>query len=293
MSEPEKGPHIEVTAVESHPKQPGMYRVWIRVPDGVETMLHGEDESESQADCKNRGADRQLRRDAAEKRRKREQPPEDWHAEVDSWLQEAVHATNRGEPNECVVTVHEDTLVSMRLLKGKRLSTEEWQQLRQEEALEDAYRAALAIVERKARTSREVAEALKRKGYTAEAIAGCLQRMQSRRLLDDSAYARRFAEQRTTGQRKGRHLVRQELVQRGISKEEADRALGELDDRLEIEAASSLARKKWPQLKGDLRERRMKLKAFLMRRGFPGGIVRAALEHVEAGSEPDEDDGFA
>lgn len=217
----------------------------------------------------------------------------DWHTEVDAWLQDAVHAANRNEPNEYALTVHEDTLVSMRLLKGKRLSPAEWSQLRREEALEEAYRAALAIVERKARTSREVAEALKRKGYAPDAISGCLQRMQDRRLLDDAAYARRFAEQRTTGQRKGRHLVRQELMQRGISKEEADRAIGELDDRLEIEAANALARKKWPQLKGEPRERRMKLKAFLMRRGFPGDIVRAAVQHVLAEAETDDDDGFA
>lgn len=288
------GTEAEVTAVEAHPKQPGMYRVWIRVPDGAESMLQDADNQDRQADIEARGTGRQLRRDAIEKsRRQQEDPPEDWHAEVDSWLQEAVHAANRGEPNEHAITVHEDTLVSMRLLKGKRLSPEEWQQLRREEALEEAYRAALAIVERKARTSRELGEALKRKGYSAEAIAGCLQRMQSRRLLDDSAYARRFAEQRTAGQRKGRHLVRQELVQRGISREEADRAIGELDDRVEIEAANALARKKWPQLKGELRERRMKLRAFLMRRGFPSGIVRTALEHVQAGAEPDEDDGFA
>lgn len=290
------GAEAEVTAVETHPKRPGMYRVWVRVHGGsADTSLNGADGPDTQADCENPGtADRQLRSDALENRRElQEQPPEDWRAEVDSWLHDAVHAANRDESNERSVTVHEDTLVSMRLLKGKRLSPEEWQLLCREEALEDAYRAALAIVERKARTSREVAEALKRKGYSAEAISGCLQRMQARRLLDDSAYARRFAEQRTTGQRKGRHLVRQELVQRGISKEEADRAIGELDDRLEIEAATALARKKWPQLKGELRERRMKLKAFLMRRGFPSGIVRTALEQVRAESEPDEDDGFA
>jgi len=278
MSKPEKVPHAEVTAVELHPKRPGMYRVSVRVDGDAEASLRDNDKPDRHS----------LPADNLQ-----EQPPEDWYAEVDSWLQEAVDAANNRQSDESIVTVHEDTLVAMRLLKGKRLTTNESQQLLQEEALEEAYRAALAIIERKARTSRELAEALKRKGYSAEAIAGCLQRMQSRRLLDDSAYARRFAEQRTTGQRKGRLLVRQELVQRGISKEEADRALGELDDNLEIEAAKALARKKWPQLKGELRERRMKLTAFLMRRGFPSSIVRTALAQVQSEAAADEEDGFA
>jgi len=278
----------EVTAVELHPKRPGMYRVWVRVHGSIGTALANTDD--------------EVRPAAGNNRREQQESPEDWHAEVDAWLQDAADVAASAsdaaddancDTNEYTVAVHEDTLVSMRLLKGRRLSPEEWQQLRQEEALEEAYRAALAIVERKARTSRELADALKRKGYSPEAIAGCMQRMQSRRLLDDSAYARRFAEQRTTSQRKGRHLVRQELVQRGISREEADRALGELDEQLEMEAALALARKKWPQLKGESKERRMKLTAFLLRRGFPSGIVKTALSRVQAESAADEEDGFA
>nr|WP_255570111.1 regulatory protein RecX [Cohnella sp. CFH 77786] len=178
----------------------------------------------------------------------------------------------------------------MRLLKGRRLSAEEWETLRRKEAQEEAYRAALSILERKARTSKELSDALKRKGYPADVIQSCLKRLQSRRMLDDSAYARRYTEQRAAGQRKGRRLIRQELLQRGVAKEDADKALGELDANVELEAAFALARKKWPQWKGELRERKMKLTAFLLRRGYPNGVVRSALNRVLAEADAQQED---
>jgi regulatory protein len=264
----------EVVAVEAHPKYPAMYRVAIR--------LHGESGTDVGTE-KTQHSSQSF--DATAKH---------WNDEVDALIAGAAKAAPGGA-TETVISVHEDTLVSLRLLKGRRLSAEEWEALRHEEDREDAYRAALTILERKARTSRELSEALKRKGYAPDIIQSCLNRLQERRILDDSSYARRFAEQRATGQRKGRRLIRQELLQRGIAKEDADLALGELDENIEREAALTLARKKWPQWKGELRDRQQKLAAFLLRRGYPNSIVKEALEHVTSSAPPmgDQDVDFA
>ncbi|TJY43116.1 regulatory protein RecX [Cohnella pontilimi] len=261
----------EVVAVEAHPKHPAMYRVAIR--------LFGEslDDTEIvQTESSSGNTD---------------DVPGDWNAEVDALIAGAAGAASAGSA-ETVITVHEDTLVSLRLLKGRRISAEEWEALRHEEEREDAYRSALAILERKARTSRELSEALKRKGYSPDIINSCLERLRERRMLDDSSYAKRFAEQRVTGQRKGSRLIRQELLQRGITKADAELALGELDEHAEREAAFALARKKWPQLKGELRERKHKLTAFLLRRGYPNGIVKQALDHASTGASQSGDPDF-
>jgi regulatory protein len=254
----------EVVMVEVHPKRHGMYRVAVR-----------------------------LREESSEPGTTTDAAPQDWNDEVDALIAGSSAAHSPTGESETVITVHEDTLVSLRLLKGRRLTAEEWEALRREEDKEDAYRSALAILERKARTSKELSEALKRKGYGPEIIQGCLKRLQDRRMLDDSSYARRYAEQKASGQRKGRRLIRQELMQRGITKEDADQALGALDEDVEREAALTLTRKKWPQLKGEIRERKQKLAAFLLRRGYPSGIVREALQQVtseaRAAYDPDAD----
>jgi regulatory protein len=264
----------EVMAVQAHPKYPAMYRVAIRLHGENGTNVATEETQHSWQSCDTTATD--------------------WNEEVDALIAGAAKAAPGGE-TETVITVHEDTLVSLRLLKGRRLSAEEWEALRHEEDREDAYRAALGILERKARTTRELSEALKRKGYAPDIIKSCLDRLQERRMLDDSSYARRFAEQRAAGQRKGRRLIRQELLQRGIAKEDADQALGELDGDIEREAALTLARKKWPLLKGELRDRKHKLATFLLRRGYPNAIVKEALEHVTSSAPPmgDQDADFA
>jgi SOS response regulatory protein OraA/RecX len=182
-----------------------------------------------------------------------------------------------------ILTVHEDTLVAMRLIKGRRLSGEEWQVLLQKQSGEEAYQVALAMLNRKARTRRELADALKRKGFETDVIQACLGRLQKHRLVDDAAYAIRFAEQRTASHRKGSRLIRQELLQRGIAKKDAEQALAAIDPHLELEAAYALARKKWPLLKGDMRTRQMKLTGYLLRRGYAGSVVRKVLERVIEG----------
>ncbi|MFC5702056.1 regulatory protein RecX [Cohnella faecalis] len=196
---------------------------------------------------------------------------------------------------ETFVTVHEDTLIGWRLLKGRRLTGEEWTELKREEEKEEAYRSALGFLERKARSSKELALALKRKGFEPTVIDGCIERLHSRRMLDDTAFAKRFAEQRAVSQRKGRRLIRQELIQRGIGKADADEAVGELSGEVERQSAIELAHKRWPLTKGDYRNRKHKLIAFLLRRGYPMGVVRqavdeAALRDEESGRDDDEVD---
>lgn len=138
--------------------------------------------------------------------------------------------------------------------------------------------------------------ALKRKGYAADVVEACVERLRTRKMLDDSAYAKRFTEQRAAGQRKGRMLIRQELLQRGVDRQEVERAIGELDGEVEREAALALARKRWPATKGNDRERKMKLMGILLRRGFPSGLARMAAQQAaaEAGESlvDETDDGF-
>jgi len=185
-----------------------------------------------------------------------------------------------------LLTVHEDTLIRMRLLKGRRLTADEWTELRRSEEVEQAYRASLGLLNSRARTRKELEDALKRKSFSPEAIAGCLDRLKNHRLIDDTAYAARYADQKVTYQRKGSRLVKQELLRRGVSKNDVDEALSTLDGETERASALALARKRWPSVKGaSRREREYKLMAVLQRRGFPPGIARDAVRQAVSEAE--------
>jgi regulatory protein len=256
-----------VVTIEAHPKQPHMYRIGLKLTLDESELEDYEDSGPTSNES-----------DIA---------PLDWNDEVDALLASSKSAAGVGE---ALLTVHEDTLVGWRLLKGRQLSAEEYAKLKAEELKEDAYRTALGMLERKARTTMELSKSLKLKGYAPEVVEGCLERLQARRMLDDSAYARRFTEQRAVGQRKGRMLIRQELLQRGVGREDVEQAIGELDEQLEQESALVLARKRWPNIKGNDRERKQKLMAILLRRGFPSSVVKEAIQQVTAQSAGEEID---
>jgi regulatory protein len=262
-----------VISIEAHPKQPNMYRVALKLELDKSNLLTLNQANDELAETERQSID--------------------WTEEVDALI---AGAHSVAEEGEALLTVHEDTLVSWRLLKGRELTANEYAKLKEDEQKEDAYRSALMMLERKARTTAELSKLLKRKEYVPDVVAGCLERLQARGMLDDSAYAKRFTEQRAVGQRKGRMLIKQELLQRGVGREDADQAIGELDGQIEQESALELTRKRCPTIKGNDRERKQKLTALLMRRGFPSAIVRLAIKHIAAESEikdfeSDYDDG--
>jgi regulatory protein len=274
-----------VTAIEAHPKQPHMYRIVLKLELGESELGDREQHEQHQRYLSEATKPLNL----------------DWNEEVDALIAGAKSSANEdevdtflagakssGREGEALLTVHEDTLVGWRLLKGRELTAVEYETLKQDEQKEDAYRVSLGMLERKARTTAELSKALKSKGYAPEVVAGCLERLQTRRMLDDSAYAKRFTEQRAVGQRKGRLLIRQELLQRGVSRVDVEEAIGELDGQLEQDSALALARKKWSNIKGNDRERKQKLMAMLLRRGFLPGVVRNAVQQVATESIDEE-----
>lgn len=270
-----------VISVEAHQRRSMMYRITLKL------------EYEE-----NNDAERTGYREEAEFRgmHKARESFASWAEEVDALIASAQTAA---DPGEAVLTIHEDTLVEWRLLKGRHLPAEEYAKLLEEEKKEEAYRAALGMLERKARTTAELSRALKRKGFAPKAIEGCIERLRTSRMVDDTAFARRFAEQRAAGQRKGRLLIRQELLQRGVAKPEIEQAIGAIEPEIEQQSALALARKKWPSVKGNDRERKMKLMAMLMRRGYTGSVARSAAQQAasEAGDskcydEASEDSGI-
>ena len=191
---------------------------------------------------------------------------------------------------EPVLAVREDLLIRHRLLKGAELDRERIARIEREADEEEAYRAATASLGRGGRTRKELATALKRRGFGEDVSAAALDRLEREGWLDDGRYAREYARARAEGCYKGRNLIRSELIRRGISRREADEAVRALDPETERRAAVEAALKKWPALKGERRERVRKLAQFLYRRGYAGSAVREAVRAAagDAASEAEE-----
>ena len=192
---------------------------------------------------------------------------------------------------EQAFTVHEDVMVKYRLLKGATIDYEDLFPIMVADELQQAYVQSIRYLGRKPRTSHEVQQQLTQKGYDAELIERVIQRLIDERLIDDNLYAKQWTDQRVRNHKKGRLMIKHELLQKGIDKSDIAQAMEELNAEDEQESAYRVGLRKWQSTKGERYERKRKVAAFLMRRGFPSHVVRNAVQRISDQQQDEEYDG--
>ena len=121
--------------------------------------------------------------------------------------------------------------------------------------------------------------ALARAGYEPAAVDAVLARLAEYKYLDDAGYAVRVARTRLRHDGMGRHRIRQDLRLRGVDRKTAEAGIAEaVADVPEAEALDKAAQRYWRTHASDEPAHRLrKLWAFLVRRGFPAGLVHDRL----------------
>jgi regulatory protein len=125
----------------------------------------------------------------------------------------------------------------------------------------------------------ELRRALVERGHPPEEVEGALARLRAERYLDDAAVAERYARARLAHHGLGRARIRHALRQRGVARGEAEAGLaGALREVDEGAVLDGLARRYWRHHARVEPARRLpRLWAFLLRRGFPPGLVKGRL----------------
>jgi regulatory protein len=184
-------------------------------------------------------------------------------------------------------SVHEDMLVKHRLLKGEYVNAARIEEIIAEDEYHKAYMDALRFVGHRPRSRKEIEARLKEKGHDEDAVSRTIQKLLEQKIIDDEQFASMWTEHRLFSQKKGRRWVQQELQQKGLSKEHIQEALANVDEEAELEAAYDTAKKKWLSTKGEPYERKHKLAAFMLRRGYSNTMVNSVIKRV-TGESMDE-----
>ncbi|WP_313639255.1 RecX family transcriptional regulator [Paenibacillus sp.] len=191
------------------------------------------------------------------------------------------------------MTVHEDVMIKYRMITGNSFMKADLEEIVVADERQRAYVEGLRYLERKPRTAMEMTRRLRQKEIGETIIAEVVQRLQQERFLDDPLYAKQWAEQRITNQRKGKMWIRQELREKGIDKTLISEALENVSPEQELESALQTGRKKWNLIRGEATDKRRKTGAFLMRRGFSGDMVRQVINTLlEEDNYEGEDEEF-
>ncbi|MEU6235001.1 RecX family transcriptional regulator [Kitasatospora sp. NPDC047058] len=146
-----------------------------------------------------------------------------------------------------------------------------------------------------AKSRKQLADALRKREVPDEVAEQVLTRLEEVGLIDDEAFARAWVESRHAVRGLSRRALAQELRTKGVTGEPAERALAQLDQDDETEAARALVERKLQSTRGLERQvRTRRLVGVLARRGYAEGlafrVVREALGEEAAGAGPEEED---
>jgi regulatory protein len=154
----------------------------------------------------------------------------------------------------------------------------------------------LRLLDRRARTRSELADALRRKGVPDDAATAVLDRFTAVGLIDDDALAATYALAQHRERGLSGRAVAAKLRRRGVDEQTVASAVEPIDRDSEYAAAEALARKKLRSLGGlePLAQAR-RLVGLLGRRGYSPGLAHDAVRAVltDAAESLDGSDGSA
>jgi regulatory protein len=142
---------------------------------------------------------------------------------------------------------------------------------------DEALSLALGALAQKERTVAELGEWLRGRGVEAEQADEVVEGLIEGGVIDDARYAQRYAEDKRELQGWGSERIRSALLERGISAEDAEEALGE-GGEAEIDQAVRLLRDRGSAL--EAAAERQRALGLLARRGYEAEVAYEAIRRA-------------
>ena len=143
---------------------------------------------------------------------------------------------------------------------------------------------ALRMLGYRSLPGREIARRLARKGHARDVADGVVEVLRAEGLVNDAEFARAYTRTRAAAKRLGPARLQADLRRLGVDEQVAAAAIRETLEQEHIEPGQLLreaASRKLREMAGlDRTAQRRRLRAFLLRRGFPSGEIVAVLRET-------------
>lgn len=180
--------------------------------------------------------------------------------------------------NGTVVVLYRKEVAGLKLQEGLFLSKEQYDKILYEIIGKRAKKRAMYLLEQMDRSERKLREKLTQNQYPEECVDFAIDYVKKYHYLDDYRYACTYV--RYHGEKLSRVQLLQKLLQKGITKDVAQKAIEE-----EAQADEIALIRQWIQKKGysldsaDEKETR-RMYAFLLRRGFKSSDICKELHNM-------------
>lgn len=140
---------------------------------------------------------------------------------------------------------------------------------------------AIRIVERSYKTEKELREKLTLKGYDKSSIEYALEFLKEYNFLNDESYSKMFV--KDSSRSKGKNRIKMDLKRKGVSEENIQDALSNINKEEEFLTAKKLGEKKYNQLikrEDDKYKLSSKLLSFLVSKGFEYELSKDVVRKI-------------
>ena len=178
--------------------------------------------------------------------------------------------------------LNEEIVVKYKLQVGSELEDADLLQILQKEEALKAKESALNYLSVRAHSRKEIVDKLTQKGYDRNIVAQVADDLEAVGLVNDLEFSRAWVKERLRIRPRGRRMLGQELWQKGIAKEVAEKAIQEAFEKVdERQLAAELLKRRLGRYQGLEKEKaKRRMADFLLRRGFDWETVKEALTAV-------------
>ena len=174
-----------------------------------------------------------------------------------------------------------DIAMQLGLHKGMAMSDDLARRLRSEDRRLSLRQKLYRFATYKPRTEQQVRKKLEELEAVDAEVTELLAWIRSLGLVDDAAYARRFAEASDERKPMSPAAMRRTLRSKGIADVHIEAALASRQPEQTIDAARRVAHKKLRMLRAETdADRRTKLTRFLQYRGYSWDVIRVVIDEV-------------
>lgn len=169
-----------------------------------------------------------------------------------------------------------ETAVKFGLKKGKEIDERSILTMLAENEKKEATSKAVEYATKGLKTKKQVKDNLIKKGFSAESVYHAIDVLKNYGLIDDVNYAKRYIE--SCGKTQGKKLILFKLMQKGIKKEDIEKALENAEYFAEDGAFTVLG--KYMKGKEKSRENRVKAYRYLAGKGFGYDEITSAINKI-------------
>lgn len=177
-------------------------------------------------------------------------------------------------------SIDKEILEELSFYEGYELNTDEFNQKLEIIQYKSALRTAFYMLTQSSKTENEIKKKLLEKQYPETTVMQVLEYLREIGYVNDESYAEGFIRSMKGTSGTSRRTLYYKLISKGVDSEIIQHKLeeAEIDD---YESALKAAKKKAAGLKGDKRERTLKLINFLYRKGFGMEVCKRVIETLD------------